>query len=130
MIVYHDYCNIVVFTHGLNLIMFIILTRPIKYNTAGRLALKLVEKNASSSKYKPMVISICHNAILFHSEPLQSTAQAFHKGYKAGQQLGDFLSERLNLLMSITMNYLAGQNLRAVQATIKDYVESQKNKNL
>ena len=130
MIVYHDYCNIVVFTHGLNLIMFIILTRPIKYNTAGRLALKLVDENASSSKYKPMVISICHNAILFHSEPLQSTAQAFHKGYKAGQQLGDFLSERLNLLMSITMNYLAGQNLRAVQATIKDYVESQKNKNL
>ena len=130
MIVYHDYCNIVVFTHGLNLIMFIILTRPIKYNTAGRLALKLVDENASSSKYKPMVILVAHQTSLFYSEPLQSTAEAHHMGYIAGQQLGDFLTSRWNLQLSITMNYLAGQNLRAVQATIKDYVESQKNKNL
>jgi len=74
-----------------------------------------------------MVILICYNAILFHSEPLQSTAEAHHIGYKAGQQLGDFLTSRWNLQLSITMNYLAGQNLRAVQATIKDdYVKMMK----
>ena len=107
--------------------MFIILTRPIKCNTAGRLALKLVEKNASSSKYKPLVILVAHQTSLFYSEPLQSTAEAHHMGYKAGQQLGDFLTSRWNLQLSITMNYLAGQNLRAVQATIKDdYVKMMK----
>jgi len=111
----------------LNLIMFVILTRPIKYNTAGRLALKLIEKNASSSKYKPMVILVAHQTSLFYSEPLQSTAEAHHIGYKAGQQLGDFLTSRWNLQLSITMNYLAGQNLRAVQATVKDdYVKMMK----
>jgi hypothetical protein len=121
------YCNIVFFTHGLNLVMFIILTRPIKCNTAGRLALKLVEKNASSSKYKPMVILVAHQTSLFYSEPLQSTAEAHHMGYIAGQQLGDFLTSRWNLQLSITMNYLAGQNLRAVQATVKDdYVKMMK----
>jgi len=74
-----------------------------------------------------MVILVCYNTILFHSEPLQSTAEAHHIGYKAGQQLGDFLTSRWNLQLSKTMNYLAGQNLRAVQATIKDdYVKMMK----
>jgi len=93
----------------------------------GRLALKLVDENASSSKYKPMVILFAHQTSLFYSEPFQSTAEAHHMGYIAGQQLGDFLNSRWNLQLSITMNYLAGQNLRAVQATIKDdYVKMMK----
>ena len=74
-----------------------------------------------------MVILVAHQTSLFYSEPLQSTAQAHHIGYKAGQQLGDFLTSRWNLQLSITMNYLAGQNLRAVQATVKDdYVKMMK----
>ena len=110
-----------------SLIMFVILTRPIKYNIAGRLALKLVEENASSSKYKPLVILIANQTSLFHSEPFQSTAEAHHMGYIAGQQLGDFLTSRWNLQLSIAMNYIAGQNLRAVQATIKDdYIKMMK----
>jgi len=107
--------------------MFVILTPPIKYNIAGRLALKLIEENASSSKYKPLVILIANQTSLFHSEPFQSTAEAHHMGYIAGQQSGDFLNSRWNLQLSIAMNYIAGQNLRAVQATIKDdYVKMMK----
>jgi len=90
----------------------------------GRLAVKLVEKNALSSKYKPMVILIAYQTILWRSEPLQSTAEAHYKGYIAGQQLGDFKSSWWNSHTSLIMNYLTGQNLCTFQATIKqDYTK-------
>ena len=90
----------------------------------GRLAVKLVEKNESSSKYKPMVILIAYQTILWRSEPLQSTAEAHHKGYIAGQQLGDFKSSWWNSTTSLIMNYLTGQNLCTSQANIKqDYTK-------
>ena len=74
-----------------------------------------------------MVILVAHQTSLFYSEPFQSTAEAHHMGYIAGQQSGDFLNSRWNLQLSIAMNYIAGQNLRAVQATIKDdYVKMMK----
>ena len=89
----------------------------------GRLALKMVEKNLSSSKYKPLVILLCHQTILWYAEPLQSTAQAHQAGYKAGQQLGDFLYSIWNLQLSITLEYLSGQNLFTIQSACKDYIE-------
>ena len=89
----------------------------------GRLALKMVEKNPSSSKYKPVVILLCHQLILWYVEPLQSTAQAHQAGYKAGQQLGDFLYSIWNLQLSLPLGYISGQKLLTLQSACKDYIE-------
>jgi len=91
----------------------------------GRLAIKLVEKNASSSKYKPVVILQCHQTTLWYAKPLQAVAEAHQAGYKAGQQLGDFLYSPWNLQLSITLDYLSGQNLFTIQSACKDYIEKQ-----
>jgi len=88
----------------------------------GRLAIKLVEKNALSLKYKPNVVLGCNQTIFWYTKPLQAIAEAHQAGYKAGQQLGDFLYSTWNQQISITTNYLAGQNLCTVQAACKDYV--------
>jgi len=89
----------------------------------GRLALKLVDNNTSSSKYKPIVILLCHQTILWYTEPLQSTVQAHQAGYKAGQQMGDFLYSFWNLMSSITCNYRSGQNLCTIEADTKHFSE-------
>ena len=60
----------------------------------GRLALKLVEER-SLSKSKSAVIGLVYLAILWTSEPLQSTAHAHDIGRKVGQQSGDYLYTRL-----------------------------------
>ena len=89
----------------------------------GRLALKLVDKNTPSSKYKPVVILLCHQTTLWYTEPLQSTAQAHQAGYKAGQQLGDFLYSFWNLNSSIQYNFQSGQNLRTIETATKHFAE-------
>ena len=89
----------------------------------GRLALKLVDNNTSSSKYKPIVILLCHQTILWYTEPLQSSIQAHRAGYKAGQQMGDFLYSFWNLGSSITCNYRSGQNLCTIEADTKHFSE-------
>jgi len=88
----------------------------------GRLAIKLVEKNALSLKYKPRVVLGCNQTIFWYTKPLQAIAEAHQAGYKAGQQLGDFLYSAWNQQISIATNYLAGQNLCTVQAACKHYV--------
>ena len=99
----------------------------------GRLAIKLVEKNISSSKYKPVVILGCNQTIFWYTKPLQAVAEAHFQGYTVGQQLGDFLYSTWNQFFFITTNYLAGQNLCTVQSACKDYVMkrlSEKQQNL
>ena len=89
----------------------------------GRLALKLVEKNPSSSKYKPLVILFCYQATLWYTEPYQAGAEAHQAGYKAGQQLGDFLYSFWNLNSSIQYNFQSGQNLRTIETATKHFAE-------
>ena len=89
----------------------------------GRLALKMVEKNTSSSKYKPMVILFCYQTIMGYTEPFQAGAEAYYTGYKAGQQMGDFLYSFWNLMSSITYNFLSGQNLRTIETATKHFAE-------
>jgi len=88
----------------------------------GRLAIKLVEKISSSLKYKPRVVLGCNQTIFWYTKPLQAVADAHFQGCTVGQQLGDFLYSTWNQQLSITTNYLAGQNLCTVQAACKDYV--------
>jgi len=86
----------------------------------GRLALKLVEKNASSLKYKSAVVLVVYQTIFWYNEPLQSIAESHLMGYKAGQQLGDLLFSSWNLQLSIILNYIGGHNLISLQKAIKD----------
>ena len=86
----------------------------------GRLALKLVEKNASSLKYKSAVVLVVYQTIFWYNEPLQSVAESHLMGYKAGQQLGDLLFSSWNLQLSIILNYIGGHNLITLQKAIKE----------
>jgi len=86
----------------------------------GRLALKLVEKNTSSLKYKSAVVLVVYQTIFWYIEPLQSVAESHMMGYKAGLQLGDLLFSGWNLQLSIILNYIGGNNLIALQKAIKE----------
>ena len=86
----------------------------------GRLALKLVEKNASSSKYKPLVIASVYYSTLWYVEPFQSTAEEHQLGYRVGKQLGDFTQSLHNSFVSVKTGHLAGQNVSVTQSYIKD----------
>ena len=90
---------------------------------SGKLALKLVEKEASL-KYKPMVIAVVQQFILWYTEPLQAIAETYHEGYKLGQQLGDTTFTVYNLSFLNQTNYLTGQNLSIVQTNAKDRVQN------
>lgn len=86
----------------------------------GRIALKLVEKNASSLKYKSAVVLVVYQTIFWYIEPLQSVGESHLMGYKAGQQLGDLIYSSWNLQLSIILNYIGGNNLIALQKAIKE----------
>ena len=86
----------------------------------GRIALKLVEKNASSLKYKSAVVLVVYQTIFWYTEPLQSVAESHLMGHKAGQQLGDLIYSSWNLQLSILLNYIGGNDLIALQKAIKD----------
>ena len=88
------------------------------------MALKLVEKDASL-KYKPMVIVVVYQLILWYTEPLQTVADSHHEGYKLGQQLGDTSNASMNLGRYIQTKYLIGQDLSTIQTNAKDFIQYQ-----
>ncbi len=83
--------------------------------TIGRLALKLVEKNGL---FRSRVTRFVYDRILWASDPLQSIAEAFLFGYKAGQQSGDCVYAFNNLLLAMYTNYFAGQQLDVVEKNV------------
>ena len=91
---------------------------------SGKLALKLVEKDASL-KYKPMVIVVVYQLILWYTEPLQTVADSHHEGYKLGQQLGDTSNASMNLSLYNQTKYLIGQDLSTIQTNAKDFIQYQ-----
>jgi len=91
---------------------------------SGNLALRLVEKEACM-KYKPFVIAVVYQILLWYTEPLQAIADAHHQGYKLGQQLGDITNVSLNLLLCNQTNYAAGQDLSTIQTNAKDFIRDQ-----
>ena len=94
---------------------------------SGNLALKLVEKEVCM-KYKPRVIMMVYQFILWYTEPLQAIADAHHEGYKLGQQLGDMTHMALNLICCNQTNYLAGQDLSTIQNNAKDFIRDRLNR--
>lgn len=88
---------------------------------AGRIALKLVEKE-SSIVHKSGVIAGVYLAILWTSQPLQSIVEAHRVGRKVGQQTGDVLHTTLNWHLSIILHYLSGGSLTNVHDSIQDYI--------
>ena len=89
---------------------------------SGNLALKLVEKEVCI-KYKPIVIMVVYQIILWYTEPLQAIADAHHEGYKLGQQLGDITNASYNLFFCNQTNYVAGQDLSTIQTNAKDFIQ-------
>ena len=83
--------------------------------TIGRLALKLVEKNGL---FRSRVTRFVYDRILWASDPLQSIAEAFLLGYKAGQQSGDCVYAFNNLILALYTNYFAGQQLDVVEKNV------------
>ena len=90
---------------------------------SGKLALKLVEKEASL-KYKPVVIVVVYQFTLWYTEPLQAIAETHHEGYKLGQQLGDAYA-MYNLHLYNQTKYLTGQDLSTIQTNAKDFIQIQ-----
>ena len=91
---------------------------------SGHLALKLIEKEVCI-KYKPYVIMVVYQLILWYAEPLQAIANEHHEGYKLGQQLGDITNASYNLFFCNQANYITGQNLSTVQTKAKDFIQNQ-----
>ena len=91
------------------------------YSKIGKIALKLLERKGSS-QYKSRVFSVVYDRILWASEPLQSVGDSHLQGYKAGQLSGDIIYGLNNLLLAITTDYVAGQNLEVVRKNIHDYL--------
>jgi hypothetical protein len=87
----------------------------------GKLALKLAERKPSF-RFKSRIIRVVYDTISWVSEPLQSIADAFLLGYKAGQQSGDCVYAFNNLLLAIYTNYFAGQHLDVVRKNISEAI--------
>mmetsp|Transcript_43738 Transcript_43738/g.91966 ORF Transcript_43738/g.91966 Transcript_43738/m.91966 type:complete len:1476 (+) Transcript_43738:19-4446(+) len=87
----------------------------------GRLALKLLEKEALSM-HKAAVILMVYSPILWAAEPLQSVVEAHQLGQKVGHQRGDWLYAGYNWHMSITTSFFAGQDLNLVRRNAKSFI--------
>ena len=88
------------------------------------MALELVEKEGCI-KYKPFVIVVVYQFILWYTEPLQAIANEHHEGYKLGQQLGDRVYATYNLSFCNQANFITGQNLSTVQSHVRDFIQDQ-----
>ena len=92
---------------------------------SGKLALKLVEKE-TSLKYKPRVVAVVSQMILWYTEPLQTIAETHHEGNKLGQQLGDTACAMYHLNLYNQTIYLTGQGLSTIQTNAKDFIQYQR----
>ena len=93
------------------------------FKTTGRLSLELLDKTApSSARYKAEVISFVYALVLWTVEPIQSIVDALYQGHRVGLKVGDFLSSSLNLHLTITYGYVAGQELRNVREKARDFI--------
>lgn len=88
----------------------------------------MVEK-AASLKFKPNVMLVVQQFILWYSEPLQAIAERHHSAYTVGMQVGDVLMASMNLSLYIQTNYLSGQNLSTVHSNMKDYIQNHLTRN-
>jgi hypothetical protein len=87
----------------------------------GKLALKLLERKGSL-QYKCRVICFVCEGIFWATRPFQSVVDSHMQGHKAGQLSGDFVHGSKNVLLAITTDYLAGQDLDVVQKNIIEFV--------
>ena len=76
-------------------------------------------------KYKPYVIFVVQQFMLWYTEPLQAIAETHHEGYKLGQQLGDVTYATYNLVICNQTKYLTGQNLSTLQTNVKDHIQNE-----
>ena len=79
-------------------------------------------------KYKPRVVLVVYQLILWYTEPLQIVADSHHEGYKLGRRVGDVLHSTQNQFLSFQTKYVAGQDLSTVQTSSRDFIQIQPNR--
>ena len=70
-----------------------------------------------------------HGTILWASEPLQSSANAYLLGRKCGQQSGDLLYANLSWLSSIITSFFAGDSLLKVEENCRNVISEMQRQN-